>query len=313
MKQDSGMQAENKDQLRFVGHARINFRLYDQCVANAGTSLVYAWSWYLDIMAGEWDALVWGNYSYVMPVPTRRKWGIRYVYTPVFAQQLGIYPTPPVEIQKAFIDRLTHRFRYINYQTGNDLNENILAGFTVKPLHTRVLSLEPGYEDISSQYAGYIRRNLKKAGSNGIEIFRQTDPSSFFRLQKESKDIPVPGKSWTCLRKLMEATLPNGRGLIYAASGPSGEINAAAFFVVWNNRAYYLMVVSDHEGREKRAVFALLDRFIHDFEGQPVIFDFEGSAVPGVDSFFESFGAVKEPYRMLSLNRLPGLMKLIKR
>jgi hypothetical protein len=313
MKLDSGMQIGFNIQPRFVKHDHIDFRKYDQCVESASGSLVYAWSWYLDIMAGDWDAFVWGNYEYVMPVPSRRKWGIRYVYQPVFAQQLGIYPTPPADIQKAFFKRLKRKFRYIHYQVPVTIKEDVLKGFMIKPMHTRLLSLEPGYPALVKQYDDYILQNLKKARQHDIKITRLGEVDDFFELKDESKRIPVPEKSWRNLRKLMKISIRDGSGWLYSASGKENEILAAAFFLVWRTRAYYMTVVSNEEGRDKRAGFALLDQFLRDFAGQPLVFDFEGSSVPGVDKFFESFGAEKEFYSMLSRNRLPWFISLFKK
>jgi hypothetical protein len=111
----------------------------------------------------------------------------------------------------------------------------------------------------------------------------------------------------------MKTSIRDGSGWLYAASGEDHEFLAAAFFLVWRTRAYYMTVVSNEEGREKRAGFALLDQFLRDFAGQPIIFDFEGSSVHGVDKFFESFGAEKESYLMLSRNRLPWFISIFKK
>ena len=300
-------------QPRFVSGKHLDYRRYDQCVENASNGLVYAWSWFLDIMAGDWDAFVWGDYEYVMPVPSRRKWGIRYVYQPVFAQQLGIYPTPPPEIQKAFLKRLKRKFRYIHYPVSESLKDEVLKGFHIKPLHTRVLSLEEGYPAVVKEYDDYILQNLRKARMHLIKVDRQGDIDEFFDIKEDAKKIPVPEKSWKNLRKLMKTTIHDGNGWLYTASGPDNEPLAAAFFLVWRCRAYYMTVVLTEEGREKRAGFAILDQFIRDFAGQPLVFDFEGSSVPGVDKFFESFGAAKESYKLISRNRLPWFIALFKK
>jgi hypothetical protein len=307
------MQIRHNIQPRFVKHKDIDLRKYDQCLETDSNSLVYACSWFLDIMAIEWDAFIWGDYEFVMPVPNRRKWGIRYVYQPVFAQQLGIYPTPPPDIQKAFFKRLKRKFRYIHYPLSVTFNDEILKGFNIKHLHTRVLSLESGYPALVKQYDDYILQNLKKARQNNIKVSRQSEIDDFFELKDDSKKIPVPEKSWKNLRKLMKETIYDGNGWLYAATDQNNEILAMAFFLVWRTRVYYMTVVSSQTGREKRAGFALLDQFLRDFAGHPVIFDFEGSSVAGVDKFFESFGAEKESYCLISRNKLPWIVSLLKK
>jgi hypothetical protein len=61
--------------------------------------------WHLDRTAVVWDALVWGDYEFVMPLPVRKKWGIQYVYQPLFCQQLGIFPKPSNWLRNFFMKR----------------------------------------------------------------------------------------------------------------------------------------------------------------------------------------------------------------
>jgi hypothetical protein len=193
------------------------------------------------------------------------------------------------------------------------ISADALKNFTVRMLHTRILSLAPEYIALAQQYDDYISQNLKKAALFGIRVERQYDPAVFLRVQQVSKHIPVPEKSWQNLENLMEYTLQNSSGYLYGAVNKDNKTISVAYFLFYHQRIYYMTVVSDAEGREKRAGFLLLDQLFRDYAGQPFIFDFEGSAVEGVDKFFESFGAVKENYRMLSCNRLPQLIRFFKR
>jgi hypothetical protein len=51
---------------------------------------------------------------------------------------------------------------------------------------------------------------------------------------------------------------------------------------------------------------------IKEFAGQPIILDFEGSDIPGIAQFNKSFGAEKEFYFKIKINRLPWWLKLLK-
>ena len=52
---------------------------------------------------------------------------------------------------------------------------------------------------------------------------------------------------------------------------------------------------------------------IKEFAGKPLLFDFEGSDIQGVKSFYEKFGAVNQPYFHYHHNQLPGILKLLKK
>jgi len=281
---------------------------------------VYACSWYLDAMAGKWNVLVMGDYDYVMPLPCRRKWGIRYVFLPPFLQQLGIFPPPPVNVEIAFYRILTAHFQYVDYATAKLPGMSAIRGFSFYSKHTRTLLLHKDYPSHAGCFSENLKRNLKKSVRYGIAVTRQNNGNDFFRLQKISKEIPLPEGNWKRFQKLVGVTLSKGFAYLYTAKERSEEgnlssddSNAAAFFILWHGRAYYMMAVASDEGRNQRSVFAIFDRFIRDFAGTGILLDFEGSAIPGVDRFFEGFGAVKESYYAIHVNRLPFPWRLFKK
>ena len=78
--------------IRYVKYADIDKSLWDKAIEKASNGLPYAYSWYLDVMAGRWDALIAGDYLYIMPLPYNKKLlGVRQVYQPHFTQQLGVF------------------------------------------------------------------------------------------------------------------------------------------------------------------------------------------------------------------------------
>ena len=77
--------------ITYLTRTQLNKNEYDNCIHNAPQSKVYALSWYLDIVADNWGALVLNNYEAVMPLPWRKKYGICYVYPPCWTQQLGVF------------------------------------------------------------------------------------------------------------------------------------------------------------------------------------------------------------------------------
>src|SRR5690606_23323566 len=91
------------------------------------------------------------------------------------------------------------------------------------------------------------------------------------------------------------------------------ELCAAAFFCRWKDRAIYMNAVSSPEGKKSRAMFLLLDNFIRKNANTNLILDFEGSMLRGVSRFFEGFGATPEIYYGMNFNRLPGIIKWMKK
>src|SRR3954451_22070460 len=70
---------------------KIDKQKWDECLYSSAMPFIYASSAYLDHMADNWSGIVGNDYDLIMPVPWRKKYGIKYVYTVPFVQQLGLF------------------------------------------------------------------------------------------------------------------------------------------------------------------------------------------------------------------------------
>jgi hypothetical protein len=77
--------------IKHLKHPEINRQKWDACIQNACNSLVYAESWYLDIVSPNWEALICGDYEYVMPLPIKRKLGISFLVQPPINAAIGCF------------------------------------------------------------------------------------------------------------------------------------------------------------------------------------------------------------------------------
>ena len=102
--------------IQYVKHDDIDSVKWNQCLDNSFNCRIYGYDWHLDRTAIDWDALIYGNYKFVMPLPYRKKWGIKYLFQPLFSQQLGIFPNTTEEVAEQFYIELIKRFRYSNVQ-----------------------------------------------------------------------------------------------------------------------------------------------------------------------------------------------------
>ena len=86
-------------------NGEIDRELWDNCIRNSAVARPYAYSWYLDIMAPGWEALVDDDYDSVFPVPSYIRFGVQYASTPSFIQQLGAF-SPDKPASEAIIEFL---------------------------------------------------------------------------------------------------------------------------------------------------------------------------------------------------------------
>ena len=88
------------------------------CVANSFNRLIYGFSWYLNVVCDDWDALVYNDYEAVFPLPKRKKWGIDYIYQPFFCQQLGVFSQKEVAIE-SFLNCIPKQIKYLELNVGS--------------------------------------------------------------------------------------------------------------------------------------------------------------------------------------------------
>ena len=71
--------------------------------------------------------------------------------------------------------------------------------------------------------------------------------------------------------------------------------------------------MTQKQGQHALAGHFLYDSLIKEYSQTGLIFDFEGSDIPGIKHFYKSFGAIEQPYSRIHFNRLPYLLQLLKR
>jgi len=307
----------NNPEIKFVANKDIDRTKWDRCIANSPFGIVYAYSWYLDRICQNWDALIWGDYLYIMPLVNNIKYGISYIYQPFFTQQLGVFsclPTEPVIVDQ-FLDAIPKQFRLtdMNLNIGNTLKT---PNFGFRNNTTYHLNLQPEISTIRAGYNSNTRRNVQKAIQNKISISPVSDIDFFMKFIQDNlqeKSPEIKSKHYLALRKVVNYALEHQLGEIYGAWDSDNNLVASVFFVSSNQKSIYLAASSNQAGIEQSAMFLLVDTFIEKNAGKKQIFDFEGSNIPGVARFYAGFGATPETYYSVHQNRLPKLLRIFKK
>ncbi len=301
----------NQDKLQYIPYEEVDTDKWDLCMNNAPNALVYAQSWYLDKVAGTWDALVLGDYRYVMPITYRRKFRVTYLYQPFFCQQLGIFPAPTTDIMQLFYDELVKRFSFA------EINLNAMAlplnSMQKEARKNYLLWLNDPYLKLTENYSKHTRRKLKKASKNKLSMVTGISILDYLQFKKENSIIKLDKYSWERLRNLLAFTVSRSIGQIYGVYDEENSLCAAVLFVRYKRRVTYLNAATNEKGKSLNAMYFLIDKFIHEHAGKDYFLDFEGSMIPGVARLYEGFGAAPEIYYRLSWNNLPAYIKWVKK
>jgi len=303
-----------KNQMHYIKHHDIAAEKWEHCIENAGNSRVYANVWHLDRTAVVWDALVWGDYEFVMPLPVRKKWGISYVYQPLFCQQLGIFPKPTKIIAELFYDALWEKFRYCDAHI-NSQNPSIQTekGIDFLPRQNYLLDLKYNYKSLARSFSANTKRNIAKSGVNNLHYIAGIRLEDYLAFKQANLMDKVSKKDIEKLKSIIAFGQYKGFGKIHGVYSAGNDLCAAVYFCKWKNRVIYMNAASNEEGKKLGAMFFLVDNFIKTNAEKEIILDFEGSMIPGVARFYSGFGSIPETYFQLKFNRLPLPLRWLKR
>ncbi|MHC1704051.1 MAG: hypothetical protein AB9846_09110 [Tenuifilaceae bacterium] len=295
--------------IKLVHHKEIDFSKWDECINRSINGIVYGYSWYLDIVANEWDALVGDDYDAVFPLVHGKKYGIPFLYQPFFTQQLGLFSKSRFDNQllHEFISAIPSIYKYqiINFNTFIKLDDS----YNFKNRITYQLDLIQPYFAISSKYNDNTKRNISKSIAMGVTVVKGLPVNEFIKFKKKNLTIPLKKNHLEMIARITRNSGDNGLGEIYAAYSTQNELCAASLFIRSNGKVIYLFAASNEVGRNNRAMFSLVDSYINRNSESQLVLDFEGSMIENVARFYAGFGATPCTYQQLLVNRLPRIIK----
>lgn len=290
----------------YLTHNQIDKQRWDECLAQSPDGLIYAWSWYLDVVHPDWEALVENDYEAVMPLAGSRKFGINYLFQPFFTQKFGVFSKKEVSEDKIeeFLEAIPDKFEFAEFRLNG-----------VKGLNHRniELDLSPEYSVLAGNYHSNTKRNLAKAKKEGLTIVEDAQPSVIIELFRKNrgKDIKHWGDTeYERLLNLVETAKSHGKCLVLSAQNADNQIVAGAFFMMSHNKIVFLFSGSDESNKENHGLTFLLDYVIKKYSGTQNILDFEGSDNNGLARFYKGFGGEETTYTGIRFNKAKGLTKL---
>lgn len=300
--------------IRYLRRDEIDKAKWDACIDSSDNELIYAYTYYLDEMAPNWDALVLDDYTAVMPLPWNKKYGFYYLYQPFLCAGLGVFgkDTSAAMVQR-FLLAVPRKFKlwdmYLNY--GNFFP---VPGFDLYQRVSHVLYLNTSYDDLYGGFRLSYKTLLKRFDSLGFTIKKNIAIEDVLQLTK-IKLVPVANvkdQDYTNFSRLYKKLLEKNQAVNYGAYSPQGDLLASGVFLFSRKRAYYIVAGNHPDGRTIGASHQVINTFIKEHAGRDLLLDFEGSDVHNIAFFFKSFGAKEELYPGLFYNRLPPLLRWLK-
>jgi hypothetical protein len=294
--------------IKYYSHKNIDKEQWDACINESGNGNVYAWSWYLDIIFPEWGALIEDNYQSVMPLPISQKMGIKYMYQPFFAQQLGVFSRKHLSKERihlflAAIPRSVMKVDYhMNIYNRLDSDHRMIENQNYE------LDLISPYEKIYKSYSKNLKRNLKKGVRANLRILpnvRPEDVVSLFRNNRGS-DVQHWGEAeYKRLLQLIYQAIHRGQAEVIGVYDERNELLCGGVFFSSHKRIVFLFSGSSEAAKDCGAMPYMLNHMIQQYSSKNIIFDFEGSNNPSLARFYSGFGSRKVIYQRWKQIRLP--------
>jgi len=298
----------------YLIQANIDKNKWDYCIDHASNGLIYAYSFYLDAMSDNWDALILNDYEMVMPLTWKKKYSIYYLYQPFYTASLGIFGNHiSGQTVKLFLENIPSKFKYWDFY----LNRANLFSIPEFPMYERsnyILSLSENYEILKNKFASSHVRNIKRAIQYGNLVKKNIPIAEVIHLAKEqAKDFStIQERSFLNLAQLFQILKEKNQANTYGVYSAQNKLVASCAYFFSHNRAYYILVGNHPDGKTSGASHLMIDTFIKEHAGKSLILDFEGSNIPSLAFFYKSFGSALEKYPGIKMNKLSAIAKLFK-
>ncbi len=302
----------------FLQRHQIADHQWNSFIDTSPQSILYAYTWYLDVVSPNWVALVLvenEEWQAVLPLPIRKKWLIRVVQQPFFCQFLGIFTTKNADFlqcSEALLQNIPAHFRYISVYSGRFPEGNFLRYYETAHCQNYLLSLSQPYSTLKKNYTADRQVNLNRAQKFNWETQESTDCHPLIDLFRQNHASQIEGgvseTTYALLKKVFEVLITKKAvRLRYATT--NGQIEAGAMFAICGKRIVYLFNAASPVGRKGNARTWLIDQMIQEYAESDYVFDFESPEVKSIADFYQSFGAREEVYSTLHYNRLPFPLK----
>lgn len=247
---------------------------------------------FLNAYVPKGGILVFDGGKAFLPWPVHHRFGLlKAVYQPLWIQRFDLL-TANKEIDKsAILETILKNHSLVNLSLSGEY-----VGSNANSMRNRVLPVDNSGHYLRN-YNTQTKRNLKNALLCNPRLIRVTPGECVLQyFQEVGNKLGIPLKTWQKLNWAIQQTGDLRIEAFKLIAETNGEALAHLLVLKDEKRIYNLLPSTTAMGRKVMAMTTLLHELFNTFDGQGLIFDFEGSMNPGIDRFYEGFGATVENY-----------------
>ncbi len=298
----------NKSNIHIIPATAINSLKWDEKIRSEKNGLIYSTTRYLNELTDNWCGLVINDYEIIAAIPFRKKIFIPYCYSPAFIQQLGIIGNFTKEDGVDIIRTIKKKYKYGSLQFNFQNCSQLFLGNNIKKTNY-VLPLNKPFTLIANDFRKDLKVSLQKCKYQLFEYIKTTNfeiAIQFYQNQNIQKIKNIRNNEYQNLLQYCKTINKKSDGCFTRTIvDKDNKILALALILKDEKRLYNIANAVTQEGRGLHANHFLISKIIEEFAEQELLFDFEGSMLPGVKEFYASFGSKKEFYSTHQYNNLP--------
>ncbi len=263
--------------------------------------------WYRHLVAEHWYIAKINDETY-LPFAAEKRLLIKRIFMPPYIQTLEFFGQKDMPNIALLINKLITQYKMGTLSIPYLVKE-VPQEVTISKRDNFIIDLFQPYQDIRSKYNRGLKHRINKFYKRGCRIAEtdQVDLFLKFYIENIPPAIPLHYRKINFLQNYFHTIMSKKAGTMLLAYSPQSLPLASVFFIHSHSRVIYILSAKNALGKEYAAVHACLDYIIKKYAGQRMIFDFEGSMVPNIASFFKSYGAQLQNYYNYTWNRSPAL------
>lgn len=315
----------------FKSHSHILRDEWDALVRRSPQGNIYALSHYLDLVAPDWNGIeVFDGPTLVavMPLHVRARRGFKVSLQPSFVQYWGLFldQRPPGKVYKQFswerkvvqaaVEAIPQDLRWFAHSFSPHFRYPLpfhWQDYQLRSRYTYLLDIAGAEKDLWAGLGKNTKYEINKA--RGLDIREAKGSDGLMDLIERNtaagKQL-LRGEESAMLKKIVAESLAYSEGFVLEA-WTGDQLSAAGFFATFEQKTVYLMSAQDPTQKQNGAMTRLVWEAMLRRRGPGQIFDFEGSMLEGVESFFRGFGARPVSYLFIEKNALPLWVKWIRK
>lgn len=305
-------------------HDEIDRQVWNDFIRSSPMGAMYGLGEYLDIISPNWGALVINKgekWLAVMPWFQDTKWGMKRMYQPLLCQFQGIYWSDfPKEAYKQYewkrkvvtmmvekADSLCSRF-HSNFAPSFDYPLPFYwDGYNLAPRFSYGIDLKAPLPELSERH----RRSIKKITDSNVQWNIKGHKSEFLNALRASfntKGVQLKDQHYQSVERIIDTFLKTEEAILLECRDKGGNWLCGMLLYAFGNTFTYYLGASSEQGRKENAMTFLMNEAILLAKARDAsYFDFEGSMIKNVETFFRGFGAT--PRLFFEISKKPGILK----